>query len=242
MNNPLVSIIDLSQHGADYEPPVPLTVFVTSGLRHAGIVAFDRRRQSYRFIHLAWEDDLKDAPFHPSRGFLVNPDIEIERGQVIAAYCRKVHDRNRGRLPYSFSQPAGIFDKRTGNFLRRRTRLGLTCSSFVLAIFDACGVPLVSFISWPRNVKSDIDRQKEYIQALKDQGVDSDTIAERSKEIGNPRVAPGEAAALAALSPYPNTFSQLYSKGGAILRSLGFTETEITPKIGSSGSLEPIRC
>src|SRR6185503_13834023 len=78
----------------------------------------------------------------PDPDFLwVNPAAHPKRLVQVAALCRKIWRANQsGSIPYAFSPPNDCFDTNTGAFLFGPTRHGLTCASFVLAVFHHAGL------------------------------------------------------------------------------------------------------
>src|SRR5437879_3896379 len=122
---------------------------IDAGQQHIGVLHRDHESNSVLMLHLAWHHRLKNDV--PDQTFLwVDPPFHPRRLVQIAAICRQVWRSNKaGGIPYAFSPPNDCFDAQTGAFLFGPTRLGLTCATFVLAIFDCAGLKLVDYGSWP---------------------------------------------------------------------------------------------
>lgn len=223
MNN----IIDVENEFDKIKWSSPIGVFLEKNGRHIGLVAINEDETGLNFIHLAGEDDLCFDQFQSQLGFLVYPGLEREREMNIAAFCRKVWKKNNGAIPYGFSYPNGALDKKTGEFLIGSTKLGLTCASFVLAVFHSCGIPLVALGTWPRFDSDDMDTQNFILDYMKKHGALTYTeFEERKREIGNSRVRPSEVAALAAFKPFPHTFRMLYSKAEMFFTKIGVSNAD----------------
>lgn len=177
---------------------------VTDTQLHIGVL---HRRDSGnpRLLHLAWHHDLRnDLP--PDDYFWIEVNIHAKRLRQVAALCRKVWRANPYGVPYAFSLPVKFIDTKSGQVLLGGTRLGLTCASFVLAVFEAAGIKLIEYATWP--TKADIDWQEHVIQQLA-RRVTSDYLTLLKAEIGNARFRPDEVAAAAASNSIPATFEEV---------------------------------
>lgn len=98
-----------------------------------------------RLLHLGWHGKgqlLNDTDLTQCAAW-VSPDIEPEQGEAIAGYCRLIHNRNLAEgTSYGFGSAAGFFGVE-GEMLPEFAKMGLTCATFVLAVFHRGGVPLV---------------------------------------------------------------------------------------------------
>lgn len=72
-----------------------------------------------------------------------------------------------GSVAVGISEPTDCFDRETLRFLLGPTKTGLTCASFVLAVFQQSGLPLVVCESWPKPNEEDIEWQKLIVKILK---------------------------------------------------------------------------
>jgi len=116
------------------------------GNLHAGLVFV--RSGRVEFLHLAWEDRL--ATDWPWNGVWACPAVEPERLRSVAAMCRRVRkkfDRDR-KFPYALRFDDSSFDQ-AGRLVLGVNARGLTCATFILAIFNSVGVVLVDEKSWP---------------------------------------------------------------------------------------------
>lgn len=115
---------------------------------------------------------------------------------------------NKKPASYGYTQPYGHINKLTGKLEPVFGEIGLTCASFVLEVFDACGYKLVDTDTWPTDIKENTIWQAEMLNLIarhyeKKQGDEgkAQKILEQSKSIGNARYLPTEVAASSQLEP-----------------------------------------
>lgn len=163
-------------------------------------------REPVHILHLAWHERLRSEP--PSSDYVVwtRPQIEGDRGLAIAAFCRRIAKlSSKQQVPYGFSQPNDFFDS-SGGFVRGPSRVGLTCASFVLAVFHTAGVPLARTDEWPLPTIEDLARQKELLEQLKERQTPAEHVSACEAEVGNVRFRPLEVAGASTASPLPASY------------------------------------
>lgn len=189
--------------------------------RHIGIL--HRNRNAHlQFLHLAWHCRLRNDDNRPDYlSVWVAPSVPAQRQRIMAAFCRRVWRKNeRDGIPYAFSNPQGSLDPATGAFLIGPTRFGLTCSSFVLAVFHAAGLQLADYESWPADRDGDSQWQQSIIAELNSQQTEQGHIEHLRSEIGAVRFRPEEVAASTAHAPPPVAFQQAEEGGQQILNRI----------------------
>jgi hypothetical protein len=194
---------------------------VTADQRHIGILHQDPESKEVRLLHLAWHHDLRHS--QPKPNYLwVDPAISPLRLRQVAALYRKVWRSNHKAIPYAFSPPNDCFDSRTGQFLFSPTRHGLTCTSFVLAVFHAAGIQLADYTSWPMGRDEDRAWQVWVVGQLEnsDPPAPTDHIQAVKQEIGAVRFRPEEVAGAATVSPLPATFALASERAEQIVPQL----------------------
>jgi hypothetical protein len=145
----------------------------------------------------------------------------------VAAVCRKVWRANGRYVPYAFSPPNDCFDSVTWEFIFGPTRLGLTCSTFVLAVFHTARLPLVDYSSWPVNRPGDSEWQQRIVSLLKGRAPEAHVEAV-SREVGSARFRPEEVAGAATVNPLPASFELAAERGEQILELLQTQERNET--------------
>ncbi|WP_428265090.1 hypothetical protein [Haliangium sp.] len=123
------------------------------GNLHAGLLYHNGTADAV--VHLGWQDTLDRS--WPWARLWATPDVEPEQLMSVAGFCRRIwrsYERTR-RFPYGIRFAGSTFDERGRLRLGPGAR-GLTCATFVLAVFRAVGVDLVDESDWP--VREEDDR------------------------------------------------------------------------------------
>ncbi len=172
----------------------------TPGQYHVGILHRESNSSNVLLLDLAWHCLLRNVSAGPDY-FWVDLPIPARRAQNIAARCRQIWKRNgSSTIPYGFSHPGDCFDNATGQYLFGATRVGLTCASFVLAVFHFAGVPLIRYETWPTERAGDREWQ-EHLLSLLQGSATSDHISAIRSEIGAVRYRPLDVAGSATQTP-----------------------------------------
>lgn len=165
-------------------------------------------RQEIAFLHLGGRNDLRsDAP--PDAIYCwIEPEIPPARAMAIAAFCRRIWKQSQGgKIVYGFGRSGHYFDLSSGR-ITRNAKVGLTCASFVLEVFDSAGFPLVINDTWPRPSENDIEKQKAlFSQIIWDKDQNDDERAAVEAEIGNVRYSPMQVAGASTGKPLPASYS-----------------------------------
>lgn len=177
---------------------------IDASQRHVGVAFKDG--DGVKLLHLAWHCSLRCEP--PSERYhWIEPSIHPRRARQVAAICRQVVRANATNgIPFAFSAPNDCLDPATFEFLLGPSRLGLTCATFVLAVFDRAGLPLVRYETWPHR-SDDRTWQQNVIRMLHEQrqhgnpDVDVKHLEGLRKDLGSVRYRPEEVAAAATCPP-----------------------------------------
>jgi hypothetical protein len=192
---------------------------VQAGQQHSGILHKEEVLDEVHLAHLAWHNRLENS--QPKDAYLwVDPIIPTRRARQVAARCRQILRANKRGIPYAFSPPNDCFDQETGSFLFGPTRAGLTCASFVLAVFDSAGIRLADYATWPQQRAGDLEWQQFVIQQLEANGADAKHIACVKNETGAVRYRPEDVAGCAAADQLPCPFSIAKPLSEKILKQL----------------------
>ena len=189
--------------------------------RHIGLLHWDAESQSMLMFHLAWHHRLRNEPPPETMALAITPAIPRGRLIQVGAVCRKIWRANRTLgVPYAFSPPNDCFDTRTGEFLLGPTRFGLTCASFILAVFQAAGWPLVDGETWPMDRPGDREWQEKIVALLERTGAAREHVDAVRSEIGHVRFRPKEVAAAARVASHPASFFVVSQEAPQILEVL----------------------
>ncbi|MCR4318522.1 MAG: hypothetical protein NUW37_19440 [Planctomycetes bacterium] len=178
------------------------------GQRHVGILHRYPDEGELKMLHLQGHHKLSEEIPTPDSKALIS-SIDEERLVQIAAKCRRIWRANEnGKIPYGFSLPTGCFDRVTLKFLIGESKLGLTCASFVLAVFESAGFPLVDYNSWPTNREDDQNWRGAILYILsRDKNVPRSHIDAISSDVGKlVRFRPEEVAGAFTSASHPAPF------------------------------------
>lgn len=145
-------------------------------------------------------------------------------GSSYSAYhLRPKKNRSKG-IPFAFSPPAQDWFSDHGNLHVGPDRLGLTCGNFVLALYHAVGLPLVSFEKWPSR-EDDVVWQQSFIDELAPRielakRETQEHFAQVRREIGTVRCRPTEIGGAALASEFPCDFDTAVKLAVEIERNL----------------------
>jgi hypothetical protein len=168
-------------------------------------------------LHLAWHHKLRQEP-PPSSFLWIDPPFHSLRLEQVAATCRKIWRANReDGIPYAFDPPSDCFDSETRRFLFGDTRIGLTCSTFVLSAFHAAGLQLVHYDSWPLDRPGDREWQEWIVELLRRKNAPDEHIAKLEIQVGFARYRPEDTAAAALQSQIPALFETVQQVAIGIL-------------------------
>lgn len=117
------------------------------GQLHTGIL-YKAEDESIRVLHFCWNNDGRDQPAAPIYHW-VALGVRLSVKKSLAAFCRLVAACDAlADVAWCFRyNPALVFERGTGRLLGPGGE-GLTCATFVLAMFKSIGVSLVDLDSW----------------------------------------------------------------------------------------------
>lgn len=169
--------------------------------RHTGIVYRADEFSGPMWLHLAYHEDLRHDQVVPAKYFWIDPSIKSRRLRQVAGVCVDIAEANSPTsIPYSFGIPQRAFDSRSKKFLVGPSKSGLTCASFVLAVFDCAGLPLVYYSGWPPPDDEDKRWQQSVLADLRRRNANPEHIAAVEREVGNSvRYRPEQVAGAAAI-------------------------------------------
>lgn len=210
-------------------PALAVFVMRTDGGTHTGIL--HRNRGVLWVLDLLWHERLRSAPCQDEYACIV-PELEPEEVNDLTGMCRLI-DRRRQQaaavggflIPYAFRfNRRARFSNLTGE-LMLPDGVGLSCSTFVLTVFESCGVSLIDLTQWP--ARPEDEAQQARLLRFMETGIPRFSppaspvhIARVRNELPCARVRPEEAAASAMVHDRPATFDQVERGGRLILEWL----------------------
>lgn len=192
---------------------------VKKGQLHCGI-AYKSEGQA-NALHLAWHYDLQDQPAESlySQGYYFTlPAIDTIRQRVIAAKCRRIYRAKEQGIPYGLLYEGATFDD-DGILRLGGNEHGLTCATFVIAVYASCGITLCDYAAWPAR-REDGAWHASIIALLCRHGASPEHLHNLEQEKGCARFRPEEVAASITFPDLPAPFDQIRQAGASIRQRL----------------------
>lgn len=194
--------------------------------RHCGILY--KRNNSVRFLHHAWHNQLldhddNDALFirHPNFIYIpVSPSLPPEKLTVMIGMCKLIYDNNHEKgIPYGFRFGKTKFELAAGLLELDGKSIGLTCATFVIAVFEASRIIIVRRRFWPPR-PGDIAWRKKIVEMLTATNVGLNHVNNVKAEPLCSRFRPEEVAAMGSKKNLPSDFFHATIIGKRILNFL----------------------
>lgn len=200
---------------------------VDASQMHVGVVY--RNGERMEKLHLAWHFRMRNDTYRPGSVW-VTPNIPPLRGPAIAAKCRQIWKTHEGtgRVPYGFRFDSTTFSASDGRLELAPGTTGLTCATFVLAVFRSIGVEILAIEAW-KGRSEDASWQKLMLDTLKQHGASHEHTTALATEIGAARYRPEEVAGGAAGSSLPCSFEEAVqnaAKVTSMVRSCSSSESD----------------
>lgn len=187
--------------------------------RHIGIL--HRTDDAVMLLELQWHHQLCNSPSENSGFLWIAPDFPPRRLAQVSDICRKIWRANqRGEIPYGFSQPTDCFDKETCRWIIGPSGHGLTCASFVIAVFVRAGLTLIQCDTWPTSRPGDKEWQEKIVSWLTKTNASQEHVEAVRNDIGSVRYRPEEVAGAGVQRKYPVAFKDAEGMGQAIVELL----------------------
>lgn len=202
----------------------------TKEQRHIGILFRTNRQDPPKLLHLAFHQRLIcESPEYYSSEYhwLLCPGFSEDEQLQLAVRCEKIYSRNGRHIPYGLSYSLRGYFKQNGDFNPPEKDCGLTCATFIMAIFDDFGYPIIDIGSWPCR-EEDAIWHRNIIDAMKNDQerhpelYSREHIGAQEKHIGiAARFRPEEVAGSAhAYIDDPLTFEEIEPLGRSLLEKL----------------------
>lgn len=145
---------------------------------HAALAWWSEENARFEQIELAFHHDVRSRVCEFKKGVWVRVTPgdagDALSLKLVIAYGRLVARRHAGpnaRVPYGVAYAGGVFDAGSGDYLRAEpAESGLTCATFILAIFESVSWPLVERASWPVDRAEDVAWRDHVITLLEQRG------------------------------------------------------------------------
>jgi len=209
-------------------PPVPdgsvPTIGVALGVsslaerqRHAGVL--HAHGAPARVLHLAWHALIREEGLpHWIPFSWVQLRLQDDRAEAIAGLCRRIA-RRADQVPYGLIYEGGRL-REDGTAELRGREIGLTCATFVLAVFEGAGITLLALDTWTSREEDGAWHQRIVAMLRGTDGVSEAHISGVAAETRCARYRPEEVAAACAIEPRPVSFQDARGAAHEILDTL----------------------
>jgi hypothetical protein len=121
-------------------------------------------------LHLGWHHKLDHEPWNGMYHWLEFGGLDRELQETFADWAVLVADASPGiPIPYSIIfRPGKNFDIQ-GRFIHQDDGSGLTCATFLLALFSDYDLPLIDVSTWPEYRSGDLTWVRKILKALRKQ-------------------------------------------------------------------------
>lgn len=202
---------------------VPLAVAATRSGDHAGVVYLWPQTGAAFFFHHIGEDDLRHESADMTRLRWARPALATDELEDVAARASLLDDMYTAQgigLPYGFDRDLG-FDE-DGRLVSVDPDAGLTCATFVSAVFESAGFPLVDRVTWDEAPDArrmeDEERQRRRLDDLAvEHPQRAQTLADRVRA---PHLRVEEIIAASTLTARPGHFLDVEPLGRQVLVEL----------------------
>ncbi len=182
--------------------------------RHVGLI-YRIDDSGPRLCHLAWHFMLKDEPL-PADYFWGSSGLDPVNKVFMAAYVASLK-RNASDVPYGIDY-GGIYFDDQGRYIVQPLGRGLTCATFILAVFTRNGFDLLETESWLER-PDDVEWQQQIISVL-DRYASREHIEAVKQNVRAKRFRPEEVAAGVISENIPLDFSAAYALAQEILQDM----------------------
>lgn len=198
----------------------PSAVVISDGRYgpHIGISYRCTKKKVQRVLHCAWHFMLIDEAQAPSdrlkTPMVVKPSIDPEELRLLALFCTKRASYGPQDIPYGFRYSASTFAD-DGRFMPGPGETGLTCATFVVAMFDWARIRLLDVATWEPRAE-DAPFFRKVIAELEATKASAELLAAWRKETVGTRIRPEEAAACSAMEGRPVAYKNAKPAGEAL--------------------------
>jgi hypothetical protein len=191
---------------------------ISNSQNHVGLFFKDSQDQT-KLLHQPWH----------YRTLLTNPteeyiwfDVELDEFNKmhLATFCALIAEQNEEGIAYSLCSNGTRFSP-DGSYSTEIMYTGLTCSTFVMQVFDSQGFQILDKKSW-KNLPADKTWMNQIIQKVKQSEADKKFLSYQRKRIqeGVSRFRPEQVAAALNTINWPHTPSSIREPANQVVQCL----------------------
>lgn len=163
-----------------------------SQIFHLGLLFIETPGEDAKFLHLARHHSLRTENIGDSR-FWIRLGLTDRQIRQLAGMCAMISEHNSASaVPFSifYDNNRQYFDEK-GNYSPSGLGDGLTCATFVMAIFETLGIPLLQTDDWATEIEDQLWHSK-IIQDMRAGAPDQAHFDAMSENIGCARYRPAD--------------------------------------------------
>lgn len=200
---------------------------VNEGHYHIGVVYEDPSGSS-KILHLALHVDLRSDQNFERYGWL-SPRVSVVQQALVSDLCALVYDRfSQGKVELQYAFEAVTKIAKDGTLSAKGPGTGFTCSTFVMALFEAHDILLIDVSTWPDPDSADERRQLEIVELIEGRVRARGTyeryaahIKELRKSTGKAkRFKPEEVQAASVIQPPPAEYTAVHHLATTLLAQI----------------------
>lgn len=182
---------------------------------HVGLLFSAAENEPPELLHLRTHLDLRNEL--PSNDyFWAQVELDDLNLRNLAQYCKLIASK-KNKVPYGFTYNGQHFDV-SGEYRHQGLGYGLTCATFVMAVFETWKIRLLKTEEWQQHPE-DLAWQAQMVAHLMERF--GALVAQNvNAHIGNTRFRPEQAAAGAMRRSRPLGFDEARALGMRIVREL----------------------
>lgn len=177
-----------------------------------------------KYCHFAWYGDLRNEPPHPYY-LWGNCGLDRYNKRFLASNFDVIRAANPNCIPYGIDSTGSCFDENK-KFLPLPLGKGMTCATFILAVFASYGLPLVDAQTWPVGRVDDKEWAQGVMKALHEHHAPQAHIDAMQNDIVTvSRFRPSEVAGAIWSINSPITFAEAQILSQEIMESVRAART-----------------
>jgi hypothetical protein len=176
------------------------------GAAHVGLL-YRTDEDVFRLSHFAWHDDLRDELFDGA--YICGPSgLDVDTQDFVAGLLIKIA-RNKNRIPYAFDSQGCAFDRQTLEYVQGPSGHGLTCATFIMAVFAIHAMPFFLVDTWPPLSELDKTRFEGLLKVMRREGVPEEHVRAVESNPASRRFSPEQVAAGVQLTPPAASYDEI---------------------------------
>lgn len=207
-------LMDASQFLVDQLVAVAV-VKLPNGDFHTGLLYANGSQA--KFLHMAEDLSVRsEAPKERYRWVVPGFDDSVKK--AAAGMCSLIETSNPA-VPYAFDREGWSFDA-NGHLVAGAPGKGMTCSTFILAAFDAISFPLLKEDQWPKGADQP-EKLSILSKIFRGPRVESAHAELAMEDVSAPRIKPCQVAAASAENTFPVSYPVAKKKGEVLEKKIG---------------------